>query len=154
YSDLMRRPVAPVPQDEILVAAGRAGSEARNKDTSDPSRNQPPRELPACRLSSLPHVQRPSAGKVRKHRAVLATSGIGTQVCDVGAVDLVTAQNTGIELERIFAGGLLDGGFDAERKIERRHTFRIKSAAVDSGTIPGERLERPLGMVRPVTGRL
>src|SRR5262249_13221323 len=69
-------------------------------------------------------------------------------------VDLVTAQNTGIELERIFAGGLLDGGFDAKRKIERRHTFRIKSAAVDSGTIPGERLERPLGMVRPVTGRL
>src|ERR1043166_2393468 len=150
----MRRPFAPVPQHQIVIAEPGAGGETRNKNAGDPARDQAPRHPPASRLSSLEHVRVPAGGKRREGRIVVPAASLVAQVRNVRAVNVVTAQNAWIDFERVLAVGLLDASLDAERKIERRHAFGIKPAAVDGSAVPGKRLERPLGMVRAVAGRL
>jgi hypothetical protein len=72
---------------------------------------------------------------------VLFAAGVWTQIHNVCTVNVVTAQQTWIDLERELAVGLPDGRLEAKRQIERRDSFGIKAAAVDGGAIPGKRLE-------------
>ena len=154
HPHLMRRALAPCPQNKVFVALLGSRDETRNEDAGDPTRDKAPRKLPGWRLPTFSRVRCPRPGKVRQRDAMLATTGIGTQIRNVGAINIVAAQNTWIDLERVLSLELLDGRFEAERKIERRHAFRIEPTSVNGSAVAGKRLKRPLRVMRPVTRRL
>ncbi len=63
--------------------------------------------------------------------------GLGAKIEDVLAVDLVGAQNAGLELAGEPLSRLLDGGHWVERDVERGRPPGVETAAVNGRALAG-----------------
>ncbi len=79
-------------------------------------------------------------------------AGVGSEIGNVLAIELVAAQGTRMDFERKALAGLLYGGEDGQAEIQGRHAAGIETAASAGGTVARERLKRPFRIVGTIAG--
>ena len=75
----------------------------------------------------------------------------GPAIDDVFAVNLVRAKHQRLELVREALRRLLDRRHRIQPEVKRGHALGVEPPAMDGRAFAGERLERPSGIVGPVS---
>jgi hypothetical protein len=148
--DPMWRPIAPSPQNEVVVLGCRTRGEARHEDASLAFAMEPPGDVPRRRLLSLRQQAEPWTGHVLEAYTMLRPNFWGPKVRNVVTSDIVGAQHARLDLVCEPLVCLLDRRHHAERHVKRRHASRVEAGAADCRALTGEWFERPSWIVRPI----
>lgn len=146
----MGRIFVPFPQDEIVIARFRPRRKTRHQYSSCALRNESFMNCPGRRAFSFGKETHPAARHILEDNTFGRHSRLGAQIDNVFAIDIVRTQHAWVDAIGQPLVGLLDRRHDAKRQIKRRHPLGIKPGAANSGTVAGNRLKGPAGIMRAI----
>ena len=91
----MWRVGSPTPENQILVVRGGAVREAGRQDADEALREEAAYNIPGGRFATNDQVVAPRAAQISELDPVADAVGVGAQISDVVAIDVVAAQNVG-----------------------------------------------------------